>query len=134
MSRRKKYAVGIGTAVAAVLTGLVIAGSILKRRIEPYIRQTTEQYLRTRFDADVQIASLRVRLPRLSPLRELFTRGRGTVATVEGEGIVIRMQGHPDAPPLIVIQKFVTGIDVGTLLAAERMPRSRGRRDAPARS
>ena len=59
MSRRKKYAAGLGAAVIVVLTGLIVAGSILSRRIEPYIRQQAEQYLRGRFRADVRIASLR---------------------------------------------------------------------------
>src|ERR1019366_5266783 len=48
-------------------------------------------------------------------LRMLFTRGRGTIATVEGEGIVMRMWDRPDAPPLFGIRKFSTGIDVGAL-------------------
>ncbi len=98
-----------------VLAGLIVAGSILSRRIEPHIRQQAEQYLRRRFHADVRIASLHVRLPKLSPLRMLFTRGRGTIATIEGEGIVMRMWGRPDAPPLFGIGKFVTGIDVGAV-------------------
>src|ERR1035438_6079745 len=115
MSRREKYAAGLGAAVIAVLVGLIVAGSILSRRIEPYIRQQAEQYLRARFHADVRIAALHVRLPKLSPLRMLFTRGRGTIATVEGESIVMRMMGRPDAPPLFGIQKFVTGIDLGAL-------------------
>jgi AsmA-like C-terminal region len=115
MSRREKYVAGFGAAAIVVLLGLIVAGSILSRRIEPYIRQQAEQYLRTRFQADVRIASLHVRLPKLSPLRMLFTRGRGTIATVEGKGIVMRMWGRPDAPPLFAIQKFVTGIDVGAL-------------------
>src|SRR5450755_351627 len=108
MSRREKYVAGLGMAVIVVLAGLIVAGSILSRRIEPYIRQQAEQYLRTRFRADVRIASLHVRLPKLSPLRMLFTRGRGTIATIEGEGIVMRMRDRPDAPPLIRIRKFST--------------------------
>ena len=115
MSRRKKYAAGLGAAVIVVLTGLIVAGSILSRRIEPYIRQQAEQYLRARFHADVRIASLHVRLPKLSPLRMLFTRGRGTMATVEGESIVMRLRDRPDAPPLFGVRKFVTGIDLGAL-------------------
>jgi hypothetical protein len=115
MSRREKYVAGFGAVAIAVLIGLIVAGSIMSRRIEPYIRQEAEQYLRTRFHADVQIASLHVRLPRLSPMRMLFTHGRGTIATVEGQGIVMRMRDRPDAPPLFGIQKFVTGIDVGAL-------------------
>ena len=115
MSRREKFVAGSGVAVIALLIGLIVAGSILSRRIEPYIRQQAEQYLRTRFHADVRIASLQVRLPGLSPLRMLLTRGRGTVATVEGRDIVMRMTGRPDAPPLFAVQKFVTAIDIGAL-------------------
>ena len=115
MSRREKFVAGSGVAVIALLIGLIVAGSILSRRIEPYIRQQAEQYLRTRFHADVRIASLQVRLPGLSPLRMLLTRGRGSVATVEGRGIVMRMMGRPDAPPLFAVQKFVTAIDIGAL-------------------
>ena len=115
MSRREKYVAGFGLAVIAVLIGLIIAGSRLSHRIEPYIRDQAEQYLRDRFRADVQIASLRVRLPTISPLTMIFTRGRGTVATVIGEGIVMRMRDRPDAPRLFAIQKFVTTIDVGRL-------------------
>jgi hypothetical protein len=115
MSRREKFVAGSGVAVIALLIGLIVAGSILSRRIEPYIRQQAEQYLRTRFHADVRIASLQVRLPGLSPLRMLLTRGRGTVATVEGRGIVMRMTGRPDVPPLFAVQKFVTAIDIGAL-------------------
>jgi AsmA-like C-terminal region len=115
MSRREKYVAGFGAAAVIVLIGLIVAGSILSRRIEPYIRQQAEQYLRTRFHADVHIASLLVRLPKLSPLRMLFTRGRGSIATIDGEGIVMRMWDRPDAPPLFSIQKFTTRIDVSTL-------------------
>src|SRR5664279_5485317 len=115
MSRREKYVAGLGAAVIVVMAGLIVAGSILSRRIEPYIRQQAEQYLRTRFHAEVRIASLHVRLPKLSPLGMLFTRGRGTIALVEGEGIVMRMWGLPDAAPLFGIGKFATGIDVGAL-------------------
>jgi hypothetical protein len=115
MSRREKYVAALGLAVIVVMAGLIVAGSILSRRIEPYVRQQAEQYLRSKFHAEVRIASLHVRLPRLSPLRMLFTRGRGTIALVEGEGIVMRMRGLPDAAPLFGIGKFATGIDIGAL-------------------
>jgi hypothetical protein len=115
MSRREKYVAGFGAAAIVVLVGLIVAGSILGRRVEPLIRQQAEQYLRNRFHADVRIATLHVRLPNLSPLRMLFTHGRGTIASIEGKGIVMRMWDRPDAPPLFSIQKFVTGIDLGAL-------------------
>lgn len=115
MSSREKYVAVAGAVAIVVLVGLIAAGSILQRRIEPYIRQEAEQYLRDRFHADVQIAALRIYLPAISPLHMLFTHGRGTLATVEGEGIVMRMRGRPNAPPLFGIQKFVTHVDIGAL-------------------
>jgi hypothetical protein len=115
MSRREKLVAGLGVAAIVVVIGLIATGSVLSRRIEPYIRLQAEQYLRTRFHADVKIVALHVRLPGLSPLRMLFTRGRGTIATIEGRGIVMRMWDRPDAAPLFVVQKFVTAIDVGAL-------------------
>ena len=120
MSRREKVVTGVGAAILVALIGLIIAGSILTRRIQPYIRDQAEQYLRDRFRANVQIASLRVSLPRLSPMTMIFTKGRGTIATVEGEGIVMRMRDHPDAPPLFGIKKFTTAIDVGALFDATK--------------
>src|SRR5260370_18635725 len=115
MSRREKYVAGFGLAAIVLLIGLIIAGNRLSHRIEPYIHDQAEQYLRDRFRADVQIASLRVHLPTISPLTMLFTHGRGTVATVVGEGIVMRMRDRPDAPRLFGIRKFTTAIDVGQL-------------------
>ncbi|MEO8372793.1 MAG: hypothetical protein ABI806_26650 [Candidatus Solibacter sp.] len=115
MSRREKIVAGTGIAVLLVAIGIVIAGARLSHRIEPYIRQRAEDYLRTRFNADVQIGALRITLPRLSPLRMVFTKGKGTVAAVEGENIVMRTRGAGDRPPLFRIQKFVTGINIGNL-------------------
>ena len=46
MSRREKWFIGISGAVLLVLVALVVAGWILGRRFEPYIRQQAEQYLR----------------------------------------------------------------------------------------
>jgi len=88
MSRKEKWFAGVGAVVVLIVAGLFLAGVILSRRFEPYIRQQAEQYLRERFDADVQIKALRVQMPSLSPVRMLFTQGRGTLAFVEGEGVL----------------------------------------------
>lgn len=115
MSRREKYVAGFGAAAIVVFIGLIIVGSVLSRRIEPFVRAQAEQYLRDRFRADVQIATLRVHLPPISPLRMLFTGGHGSIATVEGKDIVMRMRGRPAAAPLFSIREFKTDIDVGAL-------------------
>src|SRR5881275_602683 len=109
MSRREKWFAGIGGSLLLVFIGLIVAGWILSRRFEPYIRQQAEQYLRTRFHANVRIAALHVEMPRLSPLRILFTRGRGAMAWVNGEGIAMSIKGRLDTPPLFTIGKFTGG-------------------------
>src|SRR3954447_26864176 len=106
MSRREKWFAGIGGSLLLVFIGLIVAGWILSRRFEPYIRQQAEQYLRTRFHADVQIVGLHVQISRLSPFRILFTRGRGATAWVRGEGITMSVKGRSDVPPLFTIRKF----------------------------
>jgi len=115
MSRREKIVAGVGVAALVVVVGLLIAGMSYSRKIEPYIRQRAQDYLRTRFKADVEIGRLRVSIPRLSPLRMLFTKGKGTIAAIEGENIVLRRQNHGDQPPLFRMQKFSTGINIGNL-------------------
>ena len=54
-----------------------ITVSRLSRRFEPYLREQAIEYLQKRFNSDVQIASLKVRLPRTSPIRLVLTHGRG---------------------------------------------------------
>ena len=115
MSRREKWFAGIGIAAVLIFGALLVAGSILSRRFEPYIRQQAEQYLRTRFNADVSIGALHVHLPRLSPLRMALTRGRGSYAGVEGENVSLRLKRHPDSPPILAIRKFTCGVDLATL-------------------
>jgi hypothetical protein len=90
VTRREKWFAAIGAALLMSFIGLVIAGNINRKRLEPYIRQQAESYLRTRFAADAKIAWLNVQLPRLSPLRMLFTHGRGSIAWVDGGGGTIR--------------------------------------------
>ena len=118
VSRREKIAAGAGVAALVAVIGVWIAGVSLKHRVEPYIRQHAEDYLRTRFNADVEIGALRITLPKLSPIRMLFTKGSGIVAALEGDAIVLRLRGHADLPPLIRMRKFVTGIDIGNLFDA----------------
>ena len=48
VSRREKIVAGTGVAVLLVAVGLLIAGAMLSHRIEPYIRQRAEDYLRTK--------------------------------------------------------------------------------------
>jgi hypothetical protein len=115
MTRRRKWLTAFAGVSVLVVSGLYIAGVVLARRFEPYIRQQAEQYLRTRFYSDAQIGGLHVSMPHLSPFRMLFSRGKGEVAFLEGENISVKLKGRPDSPPLFAIRKFTCEVDLGTL-------------------
>jgi hypothetical protein len=115
--RKRRWLIGIGVGVVASIAGLAIAASILSRRFEPFIRDQALQYLRQRFDAEVDLAALRIHMPKMSPLKVLLRRGRGASARVEGEGISIRRHGSSGDAPLFAMKKFSFDVDLGTLLS-----------------
>lgn len=121
--RKRNWLIASGLFVVVMVAGLFIAASVLARRFEPYIREQAVQYLSKRFDSEVEIAALHVRLPSASPLRLLLTKGRGALARVEGAGIVMRHRGRRDVPPMFAMKKFSFGVDLGTLLESpKRVP------------
>ena len=104
---------GLGVVVVA---GLAITASVLSRRFEPFIREQAVLYMSERFNCDVELASLRIEMPKLSPISVLLNRGRGATARVLGEGISMRYKNAPaDTPPLFKIQDFAVRVDLGTL-------------------
>lgn len=114
--KQKRWIYGIVSAVAVSIVALLIAVSILSRRFEPLIREQAIAYLSERFDCDVELAALRVHLPKLSPINILLKRGRGATARVEGEGISMRYREAPDRPHLFKISKFSAEVDLGSLV------------------
>ena len=106
MSRKKKWLIGIAAAALLGFAALVVAGSILAQRFEPYVREQAIEYLHKRFDSDVELATLRVHFSKTSPLRLLLTKGRGALVRVEGEGISLRHKGRRDVPPMFAMKKF----------------------------
>ena len=101
MSSNKKWLIGIAGVTLLGIVVLAAAGFILSRQFEPYVRGQAIEYLRDRFDSEVELAPLRVNLPKSSPLRLLMTRGRGTLARVDGEGILLRHRGRRDVAPML---------------------------------
>ena len=85
MSRRKRWLLWISLGLLLILAGVVVAAYVLSRRIEPFIRAQTVEYLGQRFDSDVEIGSLHVSVPVKSPLMVLLRGGRGAIARVTGE-------------------------------------------------
>ena len=115
-SRRRKWILAFGILAILIIAGLVVAGAVLSRRIEPYARQETIQYLSRRFDSDVALQVLHLRFPTTSPLRLLFTLGRGGSARLEGEGLSLRLKDRLDLAPLFVIQRFRCDVNLDSLL------------------
>ena len=116
MTRRtKKWLLGISVFLGLGVVTLTIAGYVLSRRVDPYIREQAILYLQRRFDSEVELTSLSIRLPRMSPLKFLFSGGRGALARVEGEGLSLRHKGRRDVPPMFAIHRFSGEVDLGTL-------------------
>jgi len=113
MQRRTKWLLAaglIGIPAAGGLTLLYLA----KRhaaKIEPYIRDQAVAYLRDRFDADVEIADLRIDIPALSPVKMYLTKGRGVLASVTGQGISLKK----NANSLLRIRSMRFEVDLGQL-------------------
>lgn len=102
--KRVLYVVG-----GLVFIGLVGSGVLLyygKRKVQdfgPEARQRVIQALEQRFDADVDLKSLKLSI---YPHPEAV-----------GEGLSIRHKGWPDAHPLIYIRRFVARTDYDTVIA-----------------
>src|SRR5690349_24599896 len=114
--KKKRWLLAFTCLGVLTLAGLAIAASILSRRFEPFIREQAVLYMSQRFNCDVELASLRIEMPKLSPINVLLNRGRGATAKVLGTGISMRYKEAPsDAPPLFKIHDFSVRVDLGTL-------------------
>ena len=110
-----------GLAGAVLLVSVIIGARILAGRFEPYIRDQAIQYLKKRFDSDVELAALRVRLPNISPLKMVLHGGKGQLARVEGEGLSLRHRRLKDDLPLFVMKRFSFDVDLGTLFGQSKI-------------
>ena len=113
--RRKKWLIASTLVFAVAAEGLIVAAFILAKRVEPYIREQAIQYLRKRFDSEVELARLQVHVPPALPLRLLFHGGRGTLAQVEGTNLSLRHHGGSDVPPILTLKHFSFEVDLGAL-------------------
>jgi len=115
--RRKKWLYATSGITLAVIIALLIAAAVLSRRFEPFLRQQAISYLSDQFHCDVELASLKVHLPKFSPLNILLRKGRGTQARVDGTGISMRYRDAQGLPQLFSIQKFSFVVDLGSLIS-----------------
>ena len=111
---RKRVLVAVAVAVAIFFTAVYIAARSLRGRLEPMVKDQAIRYLQDRFHADVQLADLRIHLPRLSTFGLVFHRQRGAVVQVDGEGLSLRRAGAEE--PLFVIQKLHFTVDIASVL------------------
>jgi hypothetical protein len=88
--RTKKWLIGLAAAAVVLLVALSITGYVLARRVEPFIREQVIAYLRDRFDSDVEIAALRVSLPRASLVVSWYYRAHLEIASDVGDGVGMR--------------------------------------------
>jgi hypothetical protein len=114
--RRKRWLYAAAGLTIATVVGLAIAASVLSRRFEPFIREQAISYLSERFQCDVEMAKLRIKMPKMSPLNVLLRKGKGASAGVEAEGVALRYRDAPaDTPPLFRMRRFNLKVDLGTL-------------------
>ena len=118
--KKRQWLIATGLFFVLGMLAAYIAASRLSRKFEPYLREQAIEYLQKRFNSDVQLATLKVRLPRSSPIRLVLTKGRGAIARVEGFGIVLRHRESGNYPPLLTIRHFTFDADLGTIWGSRK--------------
>jgi hypothetical protein len=122
-AKRKTWLLTIAVVLAIGILSLSIVARRMSARVEPYIRDQAVQYLKRRFDSEVEIGSLRISIPKLSPLRLLARDLHGASARVEAENVVLRHKGRRDIPPMFVMKEFAFEVDLGILFdSPKRVP------------
>ena len=94
---------------------------MLAKRFEPMLRDEAEKYLEDRYEANVDLASLHLHVPRLSVGDVVFRRGRGVVVLVDGTCLSMALKNAKDMPPLFSIQKFSFKVDLGSLTSEKKV-------------
>ncbi len=115
-SRKRNWIVALGLLALTIAAGLAIIAHVLSARIEPYARQETIRYLSQRFNSDVRLEALHIRLPETSMFHLILTMGRGTSARIEGEGLSLQLKSRPGSLPLFAIRKFRCIVSLDSLL------------------
>jgi hypothetical protein len=110
-----KWLAWTGLVMGIVLIGLFVAGMVLARRVEPFIREQTVAYLQKRFAADIELGSFRVSLPLYSPADILVRGGHGAKAHITAERVSLRPQNHTSASPLLAMRALHFEVDLPSL-------------------
>jgi hypothetical protein len=119
-SKKRRWLIAAGLMLGLIVISIAVLTSILKKRYEPYIRDQAIAYLRGRFDSEVELATLHIRMPGVSTLRLLLTGGRGSVAEVDGDHLVLRYMGRRDLPPMFAVRAFHFDVDLALLFGKNK--------------
>jgi len=119
-NKKRRWLIAAGLIALAIVVTIGVISSILAKRYEPYIRDQAIRYLRERFDSEVELSALHIHMPRVSPWRLALTHGRGSVAEVDGEGLILRHMGRRDLPPMFAIKKFHFDVDLALLFGKNK--------------
>jgi hypothetical protein len=99
--KRRRWPWIVAVLAAAAVVAAVFVRTYADNLIERRVRPATIELLEERFQSDVELARLNVRVfPTLA---------------IEGHGLVLRHKGRPDIPPLITIQTFTIEASVREL-------------------
>jgi hypothetical protein len=118
---RRNWLVVIAILAAVATLAIIVAGRLLAARAEPYIRDQAIDYLKKRFDSDVELPALRIRLSNTSPLKLVLKRGRGVLARVEGESILLRHKRAQTPLPLFRMKRFSFQVDLGDVFSTRKI-------------
>jgi hypothetical protein len=116
-SRKKRYLIAVAVTMMLAVGGLFVAGAMVAQRLDPYIREQTNLYLQERFDSEVELEALRIRVPMWAPMRLLLFGGQGALVRIEGDGLSLRHRGRRDLPPMFVVKNFTASADLGTIFS-----------------
>ena len=99
-----------GPIIGGALLLVVFTSAIVAKRMAPrlpgYLRDRAVSTLRADFASDVEFSDLQISIyPKI---------------VIRGEGLVLRLHGRTDVPPLISIRKFSTEIGFWELLSRTR--------------
>ena len=119
--RKRKFWYWVAGVATLAFIGLTVAGIVLSRRFEPFIKEQTVLYLEKRFDSEAKLGSLKVSMPMESPLRVLLNKGRGAQVRVEGRKIELRHKGRTDVPPMFAMDRFFFEVDLHSFGSGRRM-------------
>jgi hypothetical protein len=110
---KNKWLIGTVVILVVGVIALFAVGSVFAKRFDPYIREQAIAYLSKGFDSEVEIGQLHINIPKIPFMKLFWNRGRGVIAEVTGENIVMRHKGRRDVPPMFNMKRFRFDIDLG---------------------